>query len=62
MLGWLSDRILKVINYVPELFLAEDDPHFDVLRWWFVFVVAVCLLFVIIRVRRALRNRAVNPH
>jgi hypothetical protein len=53
---WIADQILKIFNYVPELFLARDDPHFDVLRWWLVFVLAVILILIVQMVRKALRT------
>ena len=40
---WLSDQILKILNFVPELI---NDPRFDVLRWWFLFVVIVVSLLI----------------
>jgi len=55
MFRWLTDPILKAFNYVPELILARDDPHFDVVRWWFVFVLVVVLVLVGMRVLRAFR-------
>jgi hypothetical protein len=52
---WLADQILKVLNYVPELLLSKNDPHFDVLRWWLLFVVVAVLVCVGVMVRRAFR-------
>ena len=55
MFRWLTEPILKALNYVPELLLGRDDPRFDVVRWWFVFVVVVILVLVGMMVRRAFR-------
>jgi hypothetical protein len=52
---WLADQILKVLNYVPELLLGKDDPRFDFLRWWLLFVVVAALVYLAVMVRRAFR-------
>ena len=52
---WLADQILKLFNYVPELFLSKDDPHFDVFRWWLLFVVVAVLVYIGVMVWRAFR-------
>jgi hypothetical protein len=46
MLEWIAEQILTAFNSIPEWFLAQDDPRFDFLRWWIVFVVFV--IFVVI--------------
>jgi hypothetical protein len=54
MLERPGDQILKILNAVPELW---DDPRFDVLRWWLLFVLVAVLLFVVGMVRRAYRKK-----
>jgi hypothetical protein len=43
LMRWLSDQILKILNFVPALI---KEPRFDVLRWWFLFVLIVVSLFI----------------
>jgi hypothetical protein len=57
MLGWLADELLKAFNFVPELFLDKGDPHFDVLRWWLLFVAVVVLVILGVFVRRAFQQK-----
>jgi hypothetical protein len=56
MLRWIADQIVHILNYVPELFLDKDDPHFDILRWWLAIVVVVVLVLIFGRMWRALRR------
>jgi hypothetical protein len=53
MLRWLAEQLLKVFNFVPEMFLDESDPHFDVLRWWLLFVVVAVIVTLGVFVKRA---------
>jgi hypothetical protein len=61
MLDRLADQILRVLNFVPELFLARGDPRFDVYRWWFVLVLILVFLVIIGMARRAFRHRRSLP-
>jgi hypothetical protein len=61
MLELLVDKILEIFNSVPELFLARGDPHFDVLRWWFLFVLISVSLLIIGMARRAFRSDRSPP-
>jgi len=56
MLERLADQVLKILNYVPELFLPPGDPRFDFLRWWLIFVVIVAVVLIIRRTLRAFRS------
>jgi hypothetical protein len=42
---WLSGPLLAAMNYIPGLFVAEDDPKFQVVRgmWGLVVLVAVAM-------------------
>ena len=39
---WLSGSLFAVMNYVPGLFVAEDDPKFQIVRGMW----GLCLLVV----------------
>ncbi len=56
MLRRLADELLKAFNLVPEWFLDKGDPHFDVLRWWLLFMAVVVLVILGVFVRRAFRQ------
>lgn len=56
MLRWLTDQILKIFNYVPDLILGEGDPRFDFLRWWLFFILVVTILFIVGAAVRSLRT------
>jgi hypothetical protein len=57
MLHWIADQILDILNYVPELFLAKDDPRFDTLRWWIAVVFVIVLVLIFRRVWKAFRPK-----
>jgi hypothetical protein len=51
MIDWILERILIILNYMPELFVAEGDPRFDVIRWWLGFVLIVLIVSAIVMLR-----------
>ena len=51
MIDWISERILIMLNYIPEFFVAEGDPRFDVIRWWLGFIVIVLVVSAIVVLR-----------
>jgi hypothetical protein len=57
MLLRISDQILHILNYAPELFLAEDDPRFDTLRWWMAVVFVAVLVLIFRRVWKVYRTK-----
>ena len=56
MLHRIADQVLNILNYVPELFLDKDDPHFDIIRWWLAFVFVVVLVLIFRMARKAFRS------
>jgi len=57
VLHWIADKIVHILNYVPELFLAENDPRFDTLRWWIAVVFVVVLVLIFRRAWKAFRPK-----
>jgi hypothetical protein len=53
---WLRDKALQILNYIPELFLKPDDPLFDIVRWWLVFVLAIVAACIVVLAWRAFRR------
>ena len=47
MPGWISDSLLAIVNTVPALFVAQDSPHFMLIRAMFVLMFIVHIVFAI---------------
>jgi len=56
MVDRIAERILAILNYVPELFVAKDDPRFDFIRWRFAFIIIVLVVYAIAMLRKAFRT------
>jgi uncharacterized membrane protein len=51
MLHRISEGLLTIINFFPALFVAEDSPHFMIIRAMFalLLVVLVVAAFIVLR-------------
>lgn len=65
MLDWIADTLLKIVNYVPALFVAHDSANFMLIRAMFGLILIVLIVVVIAgsgyiwsAVSRRLRNRS----
>jgi hypothetical protein len=47
MLEWIADKILAIVTFVPALFVAEDSPHFMLVRSMFVLVLIPLIVLAI---------------
>ena len=57
MLHRIAGLILDILNFVPELFLAKDDPRFDTFRWWIAVVFVAVLVLIFRRAWKAYRTK-----
>jgi hypothetical protein len=48
---WLSEAILAIVNFVPALFVAQDSPHFMLVRAMFGLLFIVLAMGVIAMLR-----------
>jgi hypothetical protein len=47
MLDWIADTLLKIVNYVPALFVAQDSANFMLIRAMFGLMLIVLIVVVI---------------
>jgi uncharacterized membrane protein YhaH (DUF805 family) len=66
---WISETLLRIVNTVPALFVAEDSPNFALVRVMFVLIFIVLIIYGIIvlqpfwsAVARRLRKASTTDH
>jgi hypothetical protein len=47
MLDWIADTLLKIVNYAPALFVAQDSANFMLIRAMFGLILIVLVVVVI---------------
>src|SRR5215813_14696459 len=47
MLDWFSETMLKIVTWVPAMFVAEDSPTFTAVRVMFGLILIVLVVYVI---------------
>ena len=55
---WLSETILAIVNFVPALFVAQDSPHFLLVRAMFGLLFIVLLVGVVAMLRSFLSTKS----
>jgi len=67
MLDWIADTLLKIVNYIPALFIAPDSANFMLIRAMFGLILIVLMVVVIAAsgyiwsaISRRLRDRSAS--
>ena len=47
MPDWIADSLIAIVNYVPAMFVAQDSPHFMLIRAMFTLIFIVLIVFLI---------------
>jgi hypothetical protein len=47
MLDWFVDQIIAIVTYVPAMIVAQDSPHFYVVRGMFALLLIVLVMLVV---------------